>query len=491
MDDEAVRFVREHVRLFLRGDVGRGFDVGSRKSFESLLNFVRTQAQEQLETVAEDEFRLITALCLLGPDDTVPPPYTIRNYLIAIARRFEPSESKRTDRAMEFAIAFGCGWQRRVQLDGGRWEQRWADAIRALSRALEPAVTQSSLWLAQYVPHYPRTKENDGADAHLLAMRLLHPLHQEQDSDLSITYQDAEALVAPSRRAPASVPSGAKYVLSAVKKNRLIGPYKTLSVNAADAILLSVHDTEARITVTHTGQRLQLKEGQTALLETSTEIEIWACTCGGRQCVQRHRLEAWNAQTLSLWAFVASAVKGLPQLRTNAFIQGIYFPLLTYGGVGAVRLRLVSIEYKVCRVCATEYEGDQCVACALPPDAGARRRTYPRLICVGIDPPAYALEERLRCTNRVCQNVYKLPEEWEAWAQIQQAKAWKKHPKRLLHTALDQTIDARRLQQAITTRLAALHCPLCDAPAPRRATIVWVRQFVRRVEWEARHLPGD
>ena len=110
MTEEAVRFVGEQVELFLRGDTGRGFDIGKPLSFEALLNFVRTRDQGVLARFAEDEFRLITAICLLGPATAGIPPAATRDHLIEIARRFEPGESKRLERAMEFAIAFGCMW---------------------------------------------------------------------------------------------------------------------------------------------------------------------------------------------------------------------------------------------------------------------------------------------------------------------------------------------------------------------------------------------
>ena len=50
MTDEAVRFVWEHVGIFLRGNTGRGFDVGKPKSFEILLDFVRTHGQGKLSS---------------------------------------------------------------------------------------------------------------------------------------------------------------------------------------------------------------------------------------------------------------------------------------------------------------------------------------------------------------------------------------------------------------------------------------------------------
>jgi hypothetical protein len=491
MTDETVRFVCEKVECFLRGNTGRGFDIGKPSSFATLFNFVRSQGQGQLANIAEDALRLVVAICLLGPDTAGPPPATTRDHLLDTTRRLEPCERKRLDRVMEFAIAYGCGWRRQVRPDGGGWEQRWPNAVRALSRALEPAVTQARLWLALHVVHYPQTSDHDMADAQMLTMHLLHPLHMKREEALSITYRDADALVESTQRRPTSVPVGAKYVLTALEKTRLVGPRKAFSIHAETSMILSVHDTEARITVHHAGQRLQLQEGQTANIVEPAALAIWACTCGNKQCAERHRLEGWNARLRSLWAFVASAVKGLPQLQTNAFIQGMYFPLLTYEVGGAARLRLVSVEYKVCRVCAAEYEGDQCVMCAMPPDAQTRRRMYPRLVCVGADLPTYERVERLHCTNQTCQNVYTLPEEWETWEQIRQAKEWQRYPERLSDVVRGQPIDVRGLQQAIASRLATLCCPLCAAPAPRRATIVWVRRFARRVEQDSHRLHSE
>ena len=488
MTDTAVQFVWEQVGLFLRGSTGRGFDIGKPSSFTTLINFVRSQSQGELASVAEDEFRLVAAICLLGPDAAGIPPAATRAPLIEITRRLEPDETKRLDRVMEFAIAFGCGWHRQVRPDGEAWAQRWPDAVRALSRALEPAVMQARLWLLQHVVHYPQSNENDTLDTHMLTMHLLHPLHPEQNDALSITYRDADALVVSTQRRPRLVPAGAKYVLTAIEKTRLVGPRKAFSIDAETPIILTVHDTEARITVHHVGQRLQLQEGQTANTVEPAALAIWACTCGNKQCAERHRLAGWNARLHSLWAFVASAVKGLPHLQTNAFIQGMYFPLLTYEVGGVARLRLVSVEYKLCQACAAEYEGDQCVACAMPPDARTRRRMYPRLVCVGTDLPTYEREERLHCTNHACQNVYTLPDGWEAWEQVRKAKEWQRYPERLPDVVRDQHIDVRGLQQALATRLATLCCPLCEAPAPRRATIVWVRRFVRRVEQDSHRL---
>jgi hypothetical protein len=54
MTDEAVQFVWEQVRLFLRGEAGRGFDIGKPNRFTALLHYVRVQDLVKLASFAED-----------------------------------------------------------------------------------------------------------------------------------------------------------------------------------------------------------------------------------------------------------------------------------------------------------------------------------------------------------------------------------------------------------------------------------------------------
>ena len=136
MINEAVQFVWEQVERFLRGDAGRGFDIGKAASFETLLYAVRTQDRGQLATLAEDAYRLVAAMCLLGPGAAGAPPAVVREPLLDLAQRFEPDESQRGARAMEFAIAYGCGWRRQLRL-----ARRRLGAMLAQRRAgLEPRV---------------------------------------------------------------------------------------------------------------------------------------------------------------------------------------------------------------------------------------------------------------------------------------------------------------------------------------------------------------
>ena len=99
------------------------------------------------------------------------------------------------------------------------------------------------------------------------------------------------------------------------------------------------------------GRQVYLKGGEVANVKGPATLALWECTCGTTHCIERHRLSSWdpaqkvhNAVTgggqqkketpLTLWDFVASAVKGpQPRIQTGSFVQGIYFPLLAGEGV--------------------------------------------------------------------------------------------------------------------------------------------------------------
>lgn len=78
---------------------------------------------------------------------------------------------------------------------------------------------------------------------------------------------------------------------------------------------------------------VRLVAGQTAEMAGPFKVAIRECTCGTAECAARHRLSSWVAAAVSLWAFVASAVKG-PSLsiKMGSFVQGMYYALLSSEG---------------------------------------------------------------------------------------------------------------------------------------------------------------
>ena len=370
MTDGEARAVQERVEGYLSSKEAYGLDVGNPLHFELLVN----RARPELARVAADDLRVVVVMCWLGPQSAGIPPIAMRNNLLGILRRVVSDERERLERVMEFAIAYGCGKWRQVQPGYGSWEQRWQGAVRGLVRALEPAVEQANRWLAEHVAGFPRDRdipqdenlpEDTWSDAWILATRLVRPehfLHSGDEETLRIACgQDGIESAGIESTASAqdyqqTIPPGAKAVWT-VRDGRveLILPHnQPFTLATGTTVLLIARDEDALIKtmLSEHGRQVRLKVGEAAHVTGPTTLAIWECTCGTTHCRERHRLDTWdparrvqkavtaNGQRkkeetpLSLWDFVASAVKG-PQLRiqTGSFVQGIYFPLLAQEGL--------------------------------------------------------------------------------------------------------------------------------------------------------------
>jgi uncharacterized cupin superfamily protein len=270
---------------------------------------------------------------------------------------------------MEFTIAYGCGKWREVRHGYGGWEQRWQGAMRGLVRALEPAVEQANRWLAEHVVGFPQDRhvaQTEGfvedtavwSDAWILATRLVHPEHclvldQEETLTLECT-EDGTECSASAHDYQMLTPPGAKTVWTVQEGASVLtlSHSQLLALATGATVFLLARDEDAILKTTSDehGQQTRLKVGEAGDIEGPATLAFWECTCGTTHCMERHRLDRWNpAQIvqkavmdeqkqkedtpLTLWDYVAAAVKG-PQasVKTGAFVQGIYFPLLAQEG---------------------------------------------------------------------------------------------------------------------------------------------------------------
>jgi hypothetical protein len=119
------------------------------------------------------QFRLIAALCLLGPNHLTLPP-RIYAQVLQLLQWYVTDTEEQKDRLKEFVVAFGCGRWRRVKGDSPGWDGRWPGAVRALARALFPAVREARLWLGRVLNLDLSRAEDVWSDAHELAMYLIH-----------------------------------------------------------------------------------------------------------------------------------------------------------------------------------------------------------------------------------------------------------------------------------------------------------------------------
>lgn len=351
MTDDEAKELRQLVENHFSGCRGPGFDIGNPQHFEQVV----ASRRAHVGTMADDDLRVVLAMCLLGPGDM--PPAAMRAELLHIVQERVPCEAERLGRIMEFAIAYGCGKWRPVQPDAHGWQQRWPGAQEALTRAVEPAVEQANRWLAAHVvgfgqerniPHHrDSAKATDvWSDARLLALRLiraeqLHALGKGETLHITQTHDSTELQVS-SR--DYQLPPGAKIVWSVADGHAALELPQgaTLALLTGTKVVVTARDEDALVSVAMSPQarRVQLKAGTTAHVRGPATLAMWECTCGTVHCQEQHRLEAWdpkrrvrNHKPLTLWDFVASAVKG-PQfvIQTGSFVQGMYFPLLAQEG---------------------------------------------------------------------------------------------------------------------------------------------------------------
>jgi len=353
------------VESYLSSKDGRTLDIGSPSHLALLVQHARSNSG-----LPEDELQLIVAMCWLGPPPTEGiPPAAMREELQRIIFASVPDKQEQLERAMEFAIAYGCGKWREVQPGFGGWNHRWQGAMRGLARALEPAVAQANRWLARHVVGFPQSRhlawsehftEDTGvwSDAWLLTTRVIQPEHLLQvhaQETLTITCaQEGTDLQIADQEYQSFIPPGAKAVWTVQETREPVShpAAQMLPLSAATTLLVIARDEDVILkTVTAAQeQQVRLKIGEAIELAGPIAFSVRECTCGTTHCLRRHRLTAWNPgqiiqrtgaatnqkvdATLTLWDYVASAVKG-PQasLKTGAFVQGIYFPVLAKEGV--------------------------------------------------------------------------------------------------------------------------------------------------------------
>lgn len=339
MTDAQAQAVKEGIEEFLASPEGQWLDIRNPQHLDQLLAAVRPGVDE----VDEGDLRVVTLMCRLGRENAGIPPQNQRDALLAILMGTFVDPPEQCRRALEFAVAYGCGKWREVQEGLGGWDHQWEGAVRALAWALDPAVQESDSLLRQWVVGYPpRSALVLESDASYLAVRLKHPehaLHLGSEDMLSIQCTpDGTVMGVLSLDYRKTIPPGAKAVwtvsVGPAQLNRPGGAMILLPPNSKCIIL--ARDEEARFVLTlgDNIRRVRLKEGQEANVLGPATLAIRGCSCGNVHCEERHRLEEWDPAQVSLWAFLASAVKGpQPNIQTGSFVAGLYFPLLAQEGL--------------------------------------------------------------------------------------------------------------------------------------------------------------
>ena len=366
MIDENARILQQQVASYLASAEGRTLDIGVPAHLALLVQHARADVKNESET----EVWMTVAMSWLGPPPKVgPPPVSMREELHHILQTMVLDERQRPGRVMEFTIAYGCGKWREISPGAGGWEHRWQGAMRGLVRAMEPAVAQANRWLAAHVVGFPKEQVNaqpegftnntaDWSDAWLLGIRFVRPekafaLQDGEELTLECTTKGMELAAAQGYRF--CIPPGAKalWTIQKCADAVMLPRGQTLPLPESATFLVIARDDDAilKITATDQEQQTRLRIEEEAAISGPATMDIRECTCGTTHCTERHRLTSWNPQQrvqkadananaaktegfLTLWDCLASAVKG-PQasVKTGAFVQGMYFPLLAQEGL--------------------------------------------------------------------------------------------------------------------------------------------------------------
>jgi hypothetical protein len=342
------------------------------EKFEGILRNPRTFEGEsrrlsRLLGIPDDLcFRLAFAMYLLGPG-TFPPAGGMFADLLLLARRHLSDREQKKGRLLDFVIAYGCGWRRRVSAADAGWNGIWQGALRALLRLAEAAVKSVDCELPA-----AGIRLNPGEErrtvAHDIAFYLVSPEH-------GLDLKPGSALVVCACRDATrlgdnteEIPLGGKCVLSVKGPGaRLrIGETSRPVPDGSRVVIACCEDyTEIRLFKGKPFGRLRLEAGEAAVLDPGSSgagFTVWQCSCGSPRCAERHRIENWKPE-FSLRDFVTAAVKGVTPkgikvpLGFFSLQQGMYYPLLARGveadagGLNEslnVRVRLVRAALKQC-----------------------------------------------------------------------------------------------------------------------------------------------
>jgi hypothetical protein len=320
-------------------------------------------AQGARQAPGQQELAIALALAALGPQDSGAPPdavwLALQQLVDAALPRFDP------ECILEIVIAWGCGWQRRIQSPADQWEGRWSRAVLALRSIVEGSVRQAIEQIAQFMA------DSEGISQQFRALLMRRP-----DGSHTPAYGQRRSY--------------------------------------ANLIALELMHDRCSCSYHRRGCR-ELPDGQHS--------------CGRDCCVAGHRLSTWQPADRMLRVFVAEAVRGSAarSLQTGAFATSALYPRLREDSglrVALVEFKICHVGNAPFIAIARQqgkqpalkglahppFEGNRCPTCHTAAD---RQHTYfyARKNWLAIpyeEGGTYSMIERWRCT--LCGNLYPLEE---------------------------------------------------------------------------------
>jgi hypothetical protein len=148
---------------------------GRRSLAEAIPSLVREFRTASGRLGAEDELRAVAALCLLGPEQEIPPPVIRADFLRIALEYVLPDAGGCLDGVGlgDLAVAVGCGWSA-PRTDHGPWFAPWERALHLFVRLVDGYVQKTDDWFRRTVLGYrDRVHVSDHKWADSIAMELI------------------------------------------------------------------------------------------------------------------------------------------------------------------------------------------------------------------------------------------------------------------------------------------------------------------------------
>lgn len=111
-----------------------------RLRFDDLVEYARPRTSSSLGFDTA-ELAVVVAMLVQAPRHEDPPEQASVDALLAVAARevYSPTASQ----CLEIVIAWGCGWEREIDLHATAWDRTWPLAVVALRSMVEASVRQT------------------------------------------------------------------------------------------------------------------------------------------------------------------------------------------------------------------------------------------------------------------------------------------------------------------------------------------------------------
>ena len=335
-----------------------GLDLASPQEFPNLLEVAATALRAaNADSLEPACLRTLTAMGALGPRIGLPEDELCDTLCALVEAHCEPQDH---EALLDLVLAFGCGWRRGLGAAGTGWSGLWTPSFRGLEKRVLAICGTVYRALTEKL-HVRFPAEDDPAPllphtATVLVTMLIQPVAPVAINRLLIVSAgntDGDRIFAGlTIRTDAGweeeVPTGARAVYQCVNGDAQDAS-QGIGFAAGDVIRMVSSETVSNLQVWSRDAETKKHEkkptaGSEIEFSGSVDLHVHACTCGRKDCADRHHLSAWNPSDKfgKLQHFLYNAIRGKMQsLKAKDFAQSLLGSAWSRNGWGGgPRLRM-------------------------------------------------------------------------------------------------------------------------------------------------------